>query len=369
MPKGVARCAAPLGAGLGLPCKSTSLHMNTGVSISTWCLILLCLCWAIRFRNFEKTGMKTISKKHSCLLIAVAVAALLSACGKKEDAPSVSVAASGQSTGDQPANPNLKKTDQFGLQSSIILEPVFEVPSKYASYVRQEVTEAAKDEFQKLPNTMFDAYVATWLKQAASVDAPDWSMLAGILHPDSVGESNAFKIQEAAEEAKTEVTADKGSLNMAYGWQGEVVRIAGPDVKTGEYYLTVSPQGRFNTISYTHGAKPYHYGLGYMPVFNEVGMEIDCAGSRSCNGDVTMTVKVPLDRAKAIEALREKGKDMVRLYGHVTGKKEFSDRLSKDSASASLNLQVEAIEIGSRQNGQFKSYFFLDNDQLKRWKS
>lgn len=313
--------------------------------------------------------MKAISKKHSCLLIAVAVAALLSACGKKEDAPSASVAVSAQPAGDQPADPNLKKTEQFGLQSSILLEPIFEVPGKYASYVRQEVTEAAKEEFQKLPDTMFDAYVAIWLKQAASVDAPDWNMLAGILHPDTAEEGNAFKKQEAADKAKTEVTADKGSLNMVYGWQGEVVRIVGPDVKTGEYYLTISPQGRFNTISYTPGAKPYNYGLGYMPIFSGVGMEVDCAGSRSCNGDVTMTVKVPLDKAKAIEEVREKGKDMVRLYGHVTGKKEFSDRLSKGRASASLNLQVEAIEIGSRQNGQFKSYFFLDKEQLTRWKS
>ena len=33
--------------------------------------------------------------------------------------------------------------------------------------------------------------------------------------------------------------------------------------------------------------------------------------------------------------------------------------------TANLNVDVEAIELGTRQNEQFKSYFFLDTDQLK----
>ena len=51
-----------------------------------------------------------------------------------------------------------------------------------------------------------------------------------------------------------------------------------------------------------------------------------------------MTVKVPVEKAKEIESLREKGKDMIRVYGHVTGIKDQSTFVNKGSASAGLNV-------------------------------
>jgi hypothetical protein len=299
------------------------------------------------------------------LVIAVAV----SACGKNDGKPVSSTSASQNSN-----ESAFKNTEKFGYVSAIDLEPVFTVPSKYSSYVHQELTEMTNTEMQKLPDSAFESYVSTWIKQAASVDKPDWQMLSGILHPEITEETNAFKKQDAAEKAKTEIQSDKNSLNVVFGLAGEILTIAGPDVSNGEYYITIGPDRRYDTIFYSKD-KPsrYNYRLSYHPVFKDVGMQIDCDGSRSCSGDIAMTVKVPIEKAKEIESMRandhERHPGMVRVYGHVTGTTPDNIYIRKDSSSVALDVQVEAIEIGSRQNGQFKSYFFLDKDQLKRWHS
>lgn len=158
---------------------------------------------------------------------------------KKEDATSQTAPASTPAVAED-NTPHFKQTEKFGTVSNIVLTPLFQAPSKYSSYVRQEVSEATKDEYNKLPDAAFEGHVNTWIKQAASVDSPDWQMIAGITHPETADETNAFKKQEAADKAKNEVAADKNLLNVIYGWQGEMLSIAGPDVTTGEYSNTTT---------------------------------------------------------------------------------------------------------------------------------
>jgi hypothetical protein len=150
--------------------------------------------------------------------------AALAACGKKADVVSPTV------TGATVAEENTshyKQTEKFGTVSSIVLTPLFQAPTKYSNYVRQEVSEANKDEYKKLPDTAFEGYVNTWIKQAASVEKTDWQMIAGVTHPEIAEETNEFKKQEAGDKVKTEIPADKNLLNVVYGWQGEMLFIAG----------------------------------------------------------------------------------------------------------------------------------------------
>ena len=303
---------------------------------------------------------------YKILVASVCVVATLAACGKKESATPPPVLLPGNNGGDSHVLHN-KQTKDGGIVSSIDLEPVFAVPAKYSGYVRQEATEATSPEIQKLSDAVLDSYVKIWIKQAGSVANPNWLTLAGILHPEVTEINNEFKKQEAAEKAKTEIVADKGSLNVVVGFQGEIFSMHGPDISTGEYYLTLNPDSRYSTLSFSPKGN-YNYQLFYQPVLKDVGMAIEHLGCSSCKGDVNMTVKVPVEKAKEIESLREKGKDMIRVYGHVTGIKDQSTFVNKGSASAGLNVEVEAIEVGSRQDSQFKPYFFLDTDQLKKWK-
>ena len=290
--------------------------------------------------------------------------AALAACSKKEAAdgiPAVPAAAS------VPANqPHFKKTEKFGSVSAVVLQPLFQVPAKYSAYLHQPMTEATPAEYQKTPDAAFEAYVANWIRQAASVDKPDWILLAGLLHPEATEETNAFKQQEAADKAKTEISADKNSLNMVLGWRGEILSISGPDVASGEYYLTLRPGNRYDTVGYTT-AKNYNYSLYYRPVFDAVDMHGDNGGY------MQLTIKVPIEKAKEIEALREgdheKHRGMLRIYGRIVGNKEGWKSVRRNGVDAALDVSVEAIELGTRQNGQFKSYFFLDSDQLKKSKS
>lgn len=294
----------------------------------------------------------------------VCAVAALAACGKKEatdSSPAPPAAASA------PYNqPHFKTTEKFGSVSAVVLEPQFQVPAKYSAYVHQPLTEATPEEYQKTPDAAFEAYVATWIQQAASVDKPDWTLLAGLLHPEVAEETNVFKQQETADKAKTEIAADKNSLNMVLGWQGEILSIGGPDVASGEYYLTLRPGNRYSTVGYTN-AKNYGYNLYYHPVFDAVGMQGDNGGY------MQLTIKVSIDKAKEIEALREgdhaKHPGMLRIYGRVVGNKDGWKSVRKTGAEAALDVSVEAIELGTRQNGQFKPYFFLDTDQLKKSKS
>lgn len=300
------------------------------------------------------------------LVASTCVIAILTACGKKESATPPPVLLPGNNGGTSSV-PTTKSTEKFGTVSSIVMEPVFAVPGKYSGYVHQETTEATNLEIQKLSDAALDSYIKTWIKQAGSLENPNWLTLAAILHPEVSEITNEFKKQEASEKAKTEIVADKSSLNVVVGFQGEIFNMRGPDIAASEYYLSLNPDSRYSTLSYSPKGN-YNYQLFYQPVLKDVGMAIEHLGCRSCTSVVNMTVKVPVEKAKEIESLREKGKDMIRVYGHVTGIKDQSTFVNKASASSGLNVEVEAIEVGSRQDGQFKSYFFLDTDQLKRWK-
>jgi len=100
--------------------------------------------------------------------------------------------------------------------------------------------------------------------------------------------------------------------------------------------------------------------LSYAPAFDAL-----CKG---CS-DLQFTVKVPVARARDIEALREKGKDMIRFYGHVTGLNQpETARADRRGVTADLSLEIKAIEVGSRQNGEYKSCFVIGPDQLATWK-
>ncbi|MDO8713750.1 MAG: hypothetical protein Q7K13_04640 [Polynucleobacter sp.] len=283
----------------------------------------------------------------------------ITACSKKqEDFPS---------TNNPPAaadnTPIYRQTEKFGTVSNQTMVPVFEIPSQYTKYTRQEVSEASKDEYQKFPESTFEGYVNTWIQQAASVEKPDWIVLAGILNPQLATETNEFKKQEAAEKIKNQVASDKSKLNVVYGWQGEMLFIAGPDVSNGEYYLTIRPNASYQVVSYVN-SKNYRYNLFYRPDFKALGMLGDN------RGDMQLTVKVPIEKAKEIESLREGQKTMIRVYGSVEGlTDERRPQIGKDSSEASLRVEVKALEFGIRMNGQFKTFFFLDSDQLKKSKT
>lgn len=61
---------------------------------------------------------------------------------------------------------------------------------------------------------------------------------------------------------------------------------------------------------------------------------------------------------------------MIRDYGHVIGTNtDQAPRLRKDDSEAGLSVEVEALEFGIHKDGKFKTFFFLDSDQLKRSKS
>lgn len=299
-------------------------------------------------------------KQKQVLLLSLAVV-LLSACGQKEGNTSQSTPSS--STSEAEESPRFKTTEKFGSVSNIILNPVFELPSKYNSYTRQEVSEATKEEISILKPAVFESYINTWIKQAASIENPNWQMVAGILHPEKSEEKNEFKKQKLSEKAQTEVTPDKEALNVVYGWQGSVLNVDGPDAKTGEYYISINPNHRFEIVSYVNSDNQ-RLSLYYSPDFKAIGLNGDNSGN------IQLTVKVPLEKAKEIETLREdKNPTMLRVYGHVTGMSTgMAPQVYKNGATAALNLEVEAIELGIRKDGEFESFFFLDSDQLKRAK-
>lgn len=300
-----------------------------------------------------------MNTNYKQMLAITAAAFLLSACGQKNESTSQTTSSSSPAE----ATPRYKTTEKFGTVSNITLTPVFQVPYKYSSYTRQEVSEATKEEYQKLQPPAFESYINTWVKQAASTENPDWQLISGVLHPESSEETNDFKKQEVSEKAKAEVKPDKKALDVVYGWQGQVMTINGPDIQTGEYYLTINPSRSYQVVSYEN-TNNQRFNLYYSPDFKAIGLTGDNSG------DTQLTVKVPIEKAKEIESLREGNKPMIRVYGHVTG--VSTDRkpiIRKHDAQAGLNLEVEAIELGVRKDGEFKSFFFLDSDQLKKAKA
>lgn len=311
--------------------------------------------------------MKNITshfKIHSTLTNLMLVSAFsvffLTACSKKEPETNQAVPASKNSESEN-ITPRYKQTERFGSVSNIILTPLPSAPSKYSNYIRQEVSEVTKDEYKNLSNSIFENYVTTWIKQAASVEKPNFEMIASINHPEITGETNEFKKQEIIDKVKSEFTIDKNILNIVYGWQGDMLSISGPDVATGEYYLYIKPHNRYQIVSYQN-QKNHTYNLYYQPVFEAVGMTGDNTGG------MQLTVKVPIEKAKEIESLRDGTSTMIRVYGHIVGV-DRTPQIQKSISQAELSVEVEALEFGVRKNGEFKTFFFLDSDQLKRSKS
>ena len=296
-----------------------------------------------------------MKKKTVCLLAAACALSVLAACGKKDTGTLPAASAGVENNA-----PRFKQTERFGTVSTIVLVPLDQAPAKYATYVRQELTELSKDDARKAPDAAYEQYVHTWLKQAASLAKPDWNMIAAITQPEMTVETNAFKKQAYIDKAKADIAVDPSQRNIIYGWQGEIMSITGPDVTTGEYYLTISPNHRSLSLSYENEAH-YNYGLFYSPVLDALHMNQDNRGS------VQLTVKVPIEKARAIEAMREGTSPMIRVYGHVVGVNDMLV-LDKKGAQAGLNIEVEALEWGTRKDGVFKTFFFLDTDQLNRSK-
>lgn len=287
-------------------------------------------------------------------LVAALSLGLLSACGKQAAGPGAAEPAAEAQW--QPAK--IKQTEKFGSVSSIVLDGSTALPARFAAYQREEVTEWSGDEYRRQPASAFEAFGQRWLRRAASVDKPDWGRITGIAHPESSQETNEFKKQEWAERTRQALPPETAALQMVMGWSGQVFTLRGPDVQTGEYYLHINADASRSGVGYSDGK--HHFALHYWPSFSLTRCK-ECA-------KMDFTIKVPLERAREIEALREKGKDMVRLYGHVTG--FFSPEtavIRSDGAEAKLALAVEAIELGSRQNGSFHSYFVLGPDQLAQW--
>lgn len=284
---------------------------------------------------------------------------LLAGCSKKE-IPGQTESVSAKSDMQEEV-PHFKKTEKFGIVSNIVITPTFQPDQKYAGYVRQEVSEVSKEEYRKLPDSAFENYIHTWIKQAAAVEKPNWNSIAGIMHPETSDETNQFKIQEIIDKTKAGIITDKSQLNVMYGWQGKILSIKGYDIATGEYYLSINPGKQSLSFSYKND-KNYSYNLSYQPQFESVGMTGDNLGA------MQLTIKVPVEKAKEIEALRETGSPMIRVYGHVTGLTPTS-LIRKDFSEVGLTVQVEALEFGIRKNGEFKTFFFLDTEQLKRSKS
>lgn len=296
----------------------------------------------------------------SSLTLALAAAlslGLLAGCGKKAEAPA-DPAPGAAAAPAAPSTPRFKQTAKFGSVSAVVLDGTAPLPARFASYQRQEATEWVKGEYQKQPDSAFLAYLQRWKVQAASVAQPDWAFLAKLAHPESADEANEFKKKDLADQTRQELKADPASLQMVMAYQAEYVTLSGPDVETGEYYLFLRPGARRQGVGYNDGK--YSSALNYMPAFDTL-----CSGCR----DLQFTVKVPVARAREIEALREKGKDMLRFYGRVTGLYEPATALAdRRGASADLALEIEAIEVGSRQDGEYKSYFVIGPDQLATWK-
>lgn len=291
------------------------------------------------------------------LLSALSLAGL-AACGKKAEAPTEASAAAPAAAA-QLRTPQFKTTEKFGSVSATVLDGAAPLPARFANYQRQEATEWIKGEYEKQPDSAFLAYLARWKTQAASVPKPDWALLAKIVHPESVDEANEFKKQEWADKTRQDMPADPASLQMVMAYQAEYVSLKGPDVATGEYYIFVRNGASRMGVSFYDGK--YRSNLNYVPDFDGL-----CGGCR----DLQFTIKVPLERAREIEALREKGKDMMRVYGRVTGLNTDSMAIvDRTSAHANLNVAIEAIEMGSRQGGEYKSYFVIGPDQLAAWKA
>lgn len=234
---------------------------------------------------------------------------------------------------------------------TIVVDAAFEVPEPYKSYLRQELSETVENgEYQTISDEIFNNYKTNWLKQAASVQSPNWEVIAEVMHPEIEKITNEFKRQELVEATKSEIKKDEKSLNTYFAVTGEFISGLNVDAKTGEYKLSLKPGARISIPN------PGFYEIDYP---NEKTEMFTPDNPRYLD----MTIKVPIEKAKQIESLREgihKSEfEMVRLYGKVVGPSAIKDRNN-------LSFKVEAFDVGLRKDGSFKSYFFIGPEEVKK---
>lgn len=294
-------------------------------------------------RHLESSGtnMKT-------LITTLMAATLLAACGDKEPPKPAPAPAPTSAAENKPAEP-------------LVLNASFEVPEKFRAYNDMVVTQTASSkEFNALPEALFQDFKAKWEKAVYSVDSPDWFFVAKTIDPSVGTITNDFKKQEAGEQAKAKVTPDKSSLNLIFGAQGKDSTVLGkPNVQTGVYQVNIEDKGLENRIM--QEIKGVNYDYGIEPSYKEpLGILRTNCSRGECQGPLVLKVKIPLDKAKEIEEWREKGPDSMRAYGKVTALKEYG------GLRGILQINVEALELGTFQNGKWHSYFFLSPEELQK---
>ena len=285
----------------------------------------------------------------------IVVAILLVACGDKQEVA-------------KPAATPLASSAPVA-KDELTLTPAFEVPGKYKDYKEMLVTYPAvpedEKEFMAMPNEWFDTYRADWIKQAYSNEKPDWYLVGNLLHPDLRETTNDFKKQEIADKAKTEVTPDKSSLNIIYGVTDRYYGpLSKPDIETGVYKFYVNPTDRGGAIVQKDDQKNIAYKFGYWASYASVGIPARKCVEMNCKNRIEIKVKVPLDRAKAIESQRESSKDYIRAYGTVAAVKETD--IEKYVIGGKLIVDIEALEVGTIVDKRWISYFFISKDELTK---
>ncbi|MFC3937534.1 hypothetical protein [Acidovorax sp. SD340] len=307
-------------------------------------------------------------RKFNSITIASSVLISLFLVSCSDKSKSTSNESATRETSEAEISSPYKDTEKFGSVSATILKPVFSVPESYKKYIHQEISEYNNDEYQEAPNSVFEEYIKKWVVQGASIDNPDWNILARVTQPGYAGLTNEFKKQEGIDKIKNSIEVDKNALNVVVAWKNDYIYLKGPDATTGEYYITID--GGFTTpmVSYTT-AEGHDIRLYYQPSLRELGLQKKCS-NRNCNS-YELTVKVPIEKAKEIEAFRDGkpklSKDFVRLYGKVT--KSLNEGTTMEKLTArSLELEVQALEVGARVDGRFNPYFFVDSDELKKIK-
>lgn len=236
------------------------------------------------------------------------------------------------------------KQKDGGIVSSIDLEPVFCCASKV-----QRVCPSRSNRSNESWNSEA-LWCCPWflrqnLDQAGRISSQSQLGDAGENPPSWVTEiNNGFK-QEAAEKAKTEIVADKGSLNVVVGFQGEILVCMGQTFRLVNTILRSIQIPGIHAFLLSQGN--YNYQLFYQPVLKDVGMAIRHLGCSSCKVMWTWRWRFLSRKPKKLSPCAKRGKTWF-VYGHVTGIKDQSTFVNKGSASAGLNVEVEAIEVGSK---------------------
>lgn len=276
------------------------------------------------------------------LILSVATSLLLGACGSNAD----KTAESTNQTSVELESANAEKNE------NVVVDAAFEVPEPYKSYLRQELSETMKNgEYQTVSDEVYNSYISNWFKQAASVEKPNWELITKMKHPEIRDITNAFKRQELIEATKSEIKKDEKSLNTYFAVTGEYLGGLNVDVNTGEYTLIMTPTGRVG--------RPNESGF-YETYFPTESLDPNAPHNPR---SVTITIKVPIEKAKEIESLREsidRNKfEMVRFYGKVISPSVYEDERD-------LIFRLEAFDVGLRKDGSFKSYFFIGPEEAKK---